>query len=268
MGESTAYISIELDLSGPVEIGDFAALFAGMGGQFDDYLKEHHPRVAGTARMYVREVRKGSIIADLFAEVDLIDLMDKGLIILGFAALFSRRIKAWVAGAPVDGMNRSGLKDANDTIRAIAQDPDGTAQVKTYRYVEGFWRSEIEVEFTSKEAREAQSTIEGQRQALEKSGTVDHSRVLMTFKRPDIGDANVGVRSGERVIIEAISLRDLPLIYGSEMAEDRIKDEMRNSEGNPFHKGFVVDVNVQTKGGRAAAYAVTHVHQIIDLDGD
>jgi hypothetical protein len=266
MGESSAYISIELDLAEPVEIGDFAALFAGLGGQFDDYLRENHPNVAGTARMYVREVRKGSIIADLFAEVDLIDLMDRGLIIISFAALFSSRVRAWISGTPVDGMNRSGLKDANQTIRAIAHDSGGRARLKSYRYVQGVWRSEIEVEFTSNEAREAQSTIERQQQALTETGTADFERVLMTFRRSDIGDADVGARSGERVIVEDVSPRHLPLIYGSTLAEERIKDQMRNTDENIYRKGFVVDLNVQTKGGRPAAYRVKRVHQIIDLD--
>ena len=43
MSEGKAYLTITLDLNDPVEIGDFAALFSGIGGQFDAYLKENHP---------------------------------------------------------------------------------------------------------------------------------------------------------------------------------------------------------------------------------
>jgi hypothetical protein len=49
------------------------------------------------------------------------------------------------------------------------------------------------------------------------------------------------------------------------MAEDRIKHEIREADENVFKKGFVVDVNVRSIGGRPIAYAVTNVHQIIDL---
>ena len=41
---------------------------------------------------------------------------------------------------------------------------------------------------------------------------------------------------------------------------------MRNTDENIYRKGFVVDVNEQTKGGKTVAYAVVHVHQIIDLE--
>jgi hypothetical protein len=37
------------------------------------------------------------------------------------------------------------------------------------------------------------------------------------------------------------------------------------ADENVFKKGFVVDVNVRSIGGRPIAYAVTNVHQIIDL---
>src|SRR5690606_38327714 len=112
-------------------------------------------------------------------------------------------------------------------------------------------------------------TIESQRKALNQTGNADFERVLMTFRGSDVGDADIGIRSGERVIIEAISDRHLPLIYGSALAEERIKDQMRSTAENIYYKGFVVDVNVQTRnGGRPAAYAVTHVHQIFDLMTD
>ena len=90
----------------------------------------------------------------------------------------------------------------------------------------------------------------------------------MVFKRSDVGPASVGVRSGERVIIEEVSEADLALIYGSTLSEERIKDQMRNTEENIYHKGFVVDVNVMTRAGKPLAYAVTNVHQVIDLPQD
>jgi hypothetical protein len=57
----------------------------------------------------------------------------------------------------------------------------------------------------------------------------------------------------------------LALIYASELVEERIKHEIREADENVFKKGFVVDVNVRSIGGRPVAYAMTHVHQVIDL---
>lgn len=43
------------------------------------------------------------------------------------------------------------------------------------------------------------------------------------------------------------------------------KHEIREADENVYKKGFVVDVNVRSAGGKPAAYAVTHVRQVIDL---
>jgi len=58
------------------------------------------------------------------------------------------------------------------------------------------------------------------------------------------------------------------LIYGSALAEESIKAEIR-SEESIYNKGFVVDINVQIlPNGNPAAYSVTDLHQIIDLPDD
>ena len=93
-------------------------------------------------------------------------------------------------------------------------------------------------------------TVERRLQLLEKTQHADHTRVLMRFTRSDIGDVTVGKPSGERVKIEEISDRALPLVYGSELAEERIKHEIREADENVYKKGFMVDVNVKSTGGR------------------
>jgi len=80
-----------------------------------------------------------------------------------------------------------------------------------------------------------------------------------------VKDLALGKRTGEWVQIEEISDKDLPLIYASDLAEQRIKHEIREADENVYKKGFVVDVNVQTKGGRLVAYRITNLHQVIDL---
>jgi hypothetical protein len=93
----------------------------------------------------------------------------------------------------------------------------------------------------------------------------DYERVLMVFKQSNVKDAVMGKRTGERVVIEEVSPRELPLIYASDLAEQRIKHEVREADDNVYKKGFVVDVNVELVGGKPAAYKVTNIHQVIDL---
>lgn len=264
MGETDSFLTITLDLSDPVEIHDFAAFFAGMGSQFDDWLGRNHPDLKGTARLYVREVRRGSIIADLIPQLDVIGAMDNVLIVAGFAALFSKRVRAFISGNRVGGSSKSDLKHMADTIKAVAHDKDGVMRVDRLVYKEGLLSRHVEVEFDTSQARTALRTIEGQKLDLDKQTFADRQRVLMVFRRSDTGDAALGKRSGELVVIEDIQDAPLPLIYASELAGERIKDEVRDHD-SIYHKGFVVDVNITQHNGRNVAYSVTNVHQVIDL---
>jgi hypothetical protein len=137
-------------------------------------------------------------------------------------------------------------------LRAVAFE-DGKKKVKAA------------ITFNTLEARKAQEQIEDQRLMLEASASADYQRVLMVFKQSNVKDAVMGKRTGERVTIEEISPRDLPLIYASDLAEQRIKHEVREADDNVYKKGFIVDVNVQLVGGKPAGYRVTNLHQVIDL---
>lgn len=65
MEDPGASIVFNLDLDQPVELTDFVASFAGLGAQFERHIRSAHPDLEGEVRAYVKEVRKGSIEAEL-----------------------------------------------------------------------------------------------------------------------------------------------------------------------------------------------------------
>ncbi|WP_421855895.1 hypothetical protein [Oricola sp.] len=270
MEESKGYLTVRLDIKKPVEIGDFASLFAGMGGQFDAYLREFHPELRGKAQMYVKEVRKGSIVADIFPNVpDLIGYMDNVLIVLGFGALFSKRVRALISGQFIDDAKKSDIKEIGDTIKSVSNDSGGQMKIESVTYEDGVWRRNLEIKFDTKEARAAQRTLEEQKNALDQIEHVDYQRVLMTFERSRKSDTDLD-KTGELVVIGEVNEKPKALIYGSELIEQKIKHEIREADDNIYKKGFVVDANSRLRDGRIVAYVVTQVHQIVDLpdEGD
>ena len=251
MDAADAYLEINLDLSDPIEITDFAALFAGFGAEFERYLTAKHPEYSGTARMYVSEVRKGSVVAQLFADIpDLIGLADAALIVLAFGALFNRRLRDLVRGKHLDGAKKPQLSDMSKTIRAIANDKKGNVTIKGLRLKDGVFSTEYEAVFSEKDARNALKTIQSQKEELDSVSASDHERVLMVYTRSNVGHAVIGKRSGERVIVSDISENTLALMYGSDLVEAQIKDEIKNADENIFKRGFVVDLNLIFFGPR------------------
>ena len=90
------HITITLDRSDEVmDLVDFATLFAGLGSQFDDFLKERRPDIYGHARMGIRKMSEGSIVAELAAVIaaDTIATMDAAVVMRDFLGLVWSRYK-------------------------------------------------------------------------------------------------------------------------------------------------------------------------------
>lgn len=266
MDKKQAYITINLDLNQPIEIGDFARHFAGLGTEFDNYIAKEHPEYSGHAQMFVKEVRHGSIEADLFASIqNLLGVMNNTLIISGFIELFKEKIGMLITGNFLTDTSKSKLNSVNDVIIALAKVKNGSLEFKQTEYIDGKPITETALKLTSQEAKQAIKTIEHQKDELDKETHVDYEKVLMVFERPSSTHKNIGASTGERVIIEEISSKSKALIYASDLAEDKIKSEILNSNDNIFKLGFICDVNVKTRSGRIVCYSITEIHNIIDL---
>jgi hypothetical protein len=226
--------------------------------------------MSGDAKIFVREVRAGSIEADLIPWAmqglsAVVNVIEQVQIVEKFVRTYGGKLSTYINGSKEPDATRSDLKDFMGAVSAIANDPNGRATMQAVAFEDGKNKIKAAIAFNTSEARDAQAQIEDQRLRLEASGSADHQRVLMVFKQSNVKDAVMGKRTGERVAIEEISSRDLPLIYASDLAEQRIRHEVREADENVYKKGFIVDINVQLVGGKPAGYRVTNVHQVIDL---
>lgn len=270
MAGGAAHLEVVIDVEEPIELGDFVSAFTSVAHQYRRFMAQAHPDLKDDATIFVREVRPGSIIADLLPSVaSLIGLMDQTMIVEQFIRLYGNRLAPYFQqGGRLEDTSRTELTEFMGQMAAVARSKNGKGEIRAVAYEDGKRDVRAAVVFNATQAATATKEIEKHRQELTNESSADHERVLMVFKRSDVGDTELGVRSGEQVIIEELSDKRLPLIYGAALAEERIKDQMRRTEENIYYKGFVVDVKVTTKAGRPVAYSVTHVHQIIDLPDD
>lgn len=270
MDAGDAHIVLTLETSQPIEIGAFVGAFTSLAAEYERFISERSPDLSGKAEIFVREVRAGSIVADLVpliaGVVPLVADMNMVLIVENFVVRWGARFSALIRGdfSKFKG-SRSELKDWIDGVTAIASDPNGSISLQAATFEDGKNQLRAALKFESGQARTAKTNLERRLALLDHRNHVTQQRVLMVFTRSDVNDAGVGKSSGERVKIEEIADTSLPLIYASELAEERIKHEIRDGAENVFRKGFVVDAVVKTNATKPVAYAVTAVHQVIDL---
>lgn len=276
MGGRSAHLTLRLDTSEPIELGDFVGAFTSLANEFERFLAEKSGAKA-EARMFVREVRHGSVIADIIAEHgpyivaiagQAVTQAETAMVLEDFirrwggrlTALFTNKIQAGELENPAD------LKDFLKTVRSITADPAASHTLEAATFEDGRREVRAAFRFTAPEARTAEVNIEDRLRILADPATTPRYRVLMVFTRSDINNASLNKKSGERVVINEISDKPLALMYGSEVAEQRIKHEIREADDNVFKKGFVVDVLVRRHGGKDVAYSVIGLHSVIDID--
>lgn len=269
MGEQKALFTLKLDTDEPVELRDFVGAFTSLANEFERYVEQEYPGSHSDPKMFVKEVRRGSIEADIFTGLTIaaVTHMDQILVLEDFVRRWASRFQALASGVYAPGQIETApeLKDWADAVSSIARDPLASHRLEAATYENGKKEIRASFVFSAPEARTALQNIDDRRKALAKPDHNSHERVLMVFTRSDINDAHVGKSSGERVRIEEVSDKSLSLMYGSEVAEARIKHEIREADDNVYKKGFVVDLVVKLRTGKPVAYSVTNVHEVLDL---
>jgi hypothetical protein len=270
MAEEPPHLVLKIEYKQPIEIGDFVGGFLAIESQFDRFVQERFPEQKTHPEVFVKEIRPGSIEADFLPYVGtIVQFMEHVVVVEEFVKLYGARLaKYFTSGGRDESASKSDLTDFMRSVAAIARDPDASSTLEAVTFEDGKKKVRAALRFNTPQARKAVDEIEQHRRELEHGASADHERKLMVFVQSNIKDTQIGKRTGEWVLIEEILERPLPLIYASELAEDRIKYEIREAEDNLYKKGFVVDVNVQLRGGRPIAYRVMNLHQVIDLPDD
>jgi hypothetical protein len=269
MTDDVPYIELRIDLAEPPELFDLIGALAADGRQFDEYIARLHPGLAGEARLFVREIRKGSTILDLVPHIPaLIATMDAVLIVDNFVTRYRGLLQAFVRGDTPKDIAKNDVKDFLDTVKLIAKDHKGKATITSAVFREEGSERRVELQFTTGEAQQARQLLERKTIEMESPIFETKENVLMAFWQSNLKDPKTGKPTGEKAIIEAVSSKPLAVIYETDSARQQIKRETEQGDRNLYKIGFYVDCYVERLRGKPVAYRVTAVRNIIDLPDD
>ncbi len=277
MGEHKAHLTLKLDTDEPIELGDFVGAFTSIANEFERFVSESYPAARADPKMFVREVRHGSVEADIVAGIGILAVtgvgvavqsIDQIMLLEDFVRRWGGRLKALISNEIPKGEleSPSQLNDFLKTVRSISADPAASHKLEAAVYEDGKREVKAAFKFTTPEARAAEQNIEDRKRLLAQPDTSSHSRVLMVYTRTDVHDAAINKKSGERVRIDSLSPKDHAVMYASELVEQEMRQQIRDADENVYKKGFVVDVAVQKAGDRILAFSVTAFHTVIDIE--
>ncbi len=261
-------LRLTIDTEKPILLDEFVGAFSALDHDYRRFIQEHHERFQESAAIYVSEVRQGSFVAELIPQLvplaPFISHMDQVLVVEQFVRNWGSRLRTLFDGKlSSQDVTRKDLEIFTSTVQAIARDPNASSRLEAVNFDDGTVRAAFQ--FQTSEAKFGAQEIHRLSVAQNITQRDKHERVLMVFTRSSVEDAKLDKRSGEKGLIEQISQKSLPLMYSSEDAEARIKRVMREADDNVYKKGFVVDVDIITSRGRQAAYAITRLHDVLDL---
>jgi len=102
MEATQSYLELELRVQEPIEISDFVRAFAALGEQYQRYLQRVGYAHVPSARIYVKRVREGSIIAELIPILmPIISSMDAVVVVDGFARMVRGEIRTSGGSFPI-----------------------------------------------------------------------------------------------------------------------------------------------------------------------
>lgn len=267
MDATPAYLEFEIQVQEPIELSDFVRTFSSLAAQYQRFLHQTGNADEPTAKIYVRRIREGSIIAELIPVITpIIGTMESILIVGHFGRMVRDKLVPYMTKggrAPVE--SKTEITEMLGGVRAIARDTKGKAILRKAIMSDDGVRKETILEFDTSQARVAEIELVKHYDELNKPTIETYANVLMVFFQSNTKIPDFAVKSGEHVIIDEISKLPRPVVYISELARQKIKDVILHSDENIFKKGFYVDVIVDRYNGKVAAYKVTNLVQIIDL---
>lgn len=278
-------LELHFDVKGPIELTDLTLAFRGLAREYRRHLvgavRQRGGKIRdGEIKLYITKVQSGSIWAELAGASQIlgaiISAMDYTVVFRDFVVLVESQITAFkVIGqsGKIDhtkiAVSKAQCESYADFLKVVSDSADGKLSLAAAEHSDNSPDRTLyaRFEFAADDALEARRGALMTLAALEYAGDADHKQVLMYFHQTNVDDPKEAGRTGDRAVIKAVSDRDLPVYFASELDRDRIKSLWDDPHFNPFKASYRVDVNVETdRNERPRYYRVTHLHEIIPDD--
>ena len=252
---------IEIQNKQPLELLDLTRSLVSLASQFNSYaLRYGDSKENREAKLYVKEIRSGSVILELIemATIGVLPFIENMNTVVGFAKHIKSAYDFFLGKSDKKPeMNVNDYKDLSQIINPIAN--DNGSQLNMSTTVNG--NVELHLHISSVESNAIQNVIQVTQKMLKASEVDDDIRtnVLLTWyqARNDMKSA-----VGNKGIIESLTDKPMNIIFDN----DDLKEKMLHGE-NPFTTVFVVDVKMQNVNGRLAAYKVVKLHDTFEIEG-
>lgn len=233
MQEELTILTLKIENRNPVELLSLTRSMQAISAQFDRFNKKHGQN--SEAKLYVNEVRRGSIILELFNISDtlaLIPFVENINIVFEFAT-YLKQIYSYFLGecSEKPPLEASDCEQLSQIVNPVAQDNGSTFNVYIHNN-----EGNINFNISSMEANVIQNRLKQEQKSLmyQDKGAIYSKQLLSLVQASEANKGNKG-------IIETITSKPLNLIFNNDSDKKKI---LSNPSINPLKHIFVVDVKI------------------------
>lgn len=286
-GFGDARLQVNFDVDQPVELVQLTLALQAMARDYrryaNDHLRESGNKVSDDdIRLYVTNVRSGSIIAELGSAASVmgtfLPLINVSPLFTGYVEFFGASVQYFRGLAKRTDLKASDITATKAAAQAVADvmavaaaQRGGSFKLGAKIGAKSADGSEFaaQITITSEEAAEAQRGALIAQKVLDYRGDADFPNVLLYFQRTSTTAPKSGGRTDDKAIINSISPNALPVHFASALDAARVADMKADPKQNPFKAAFRVDVNVETDRNQVPRfYRVLQIHEVIRDDDD
>jgi hypothetical protein len=258
MDQEEYRFTIEIRNEQPIELVDLTNSLLSLADEYKRLLARSPEIVdTGETKLYVKEIRTGSIITDLVAYAPYaLPFVEHAKTIIEFSTYLGD-VFSYLLGrkeaAPV--MEKANLENISSIVEPIAK--DHASQMNCQLVVNGDIKPVIVID--SIQANAIQNGVRKRIEALKEPVAGIREQVLLYWyqARKDLKS-----QTGDKAVIESIDPKPVKTIFVNEDIKTRVLFESQN----PFKLAYIVDVAIETIDNRPVVYKILHVHESMETE--
>ena len=254
---------VEFKNSQPLELQDLSASLSALGNQFRRYVIREELKDESEAKLYVKEVRRGSTIIELFSYIqnhhdDIKMAIETSKSVIGFGSYLDKTYKELKDGKkPSADLTAKDIKDLSQVLEPLAKDPKGSTLIHADRGA----TVNLTLTLNSADANSIQNRATKLIETMRETEKLDYQKRAFYWDTASKGEP----RRTDRGIIESIEDRPVPVIFDE---NSDIKEQMIAGKAHPFSTTYIVDVELIMLRNKIKAYKITKLHHIIEDEED
>jgi len=256
----TEKLVVHFKYSTPLELNEFASAMAALGDNFKHNLESDPLRYPYEGSLYIKEIRPGSIIVDLFSYAPIVLASAEHV---GTVITYASKLKGMVEyfldkRKPKPPITRADCLQVAEVMKPIARDEAAQINVNVVNTGNGTVINHIHLD--SRGAQKVIRSAMNEKNILEQPVPAEFKSVVLRFYQ---ARNKTKTKTGDRGIIENISKSHVKLQF----VNDKAKDKIIKEKGNPFQRLYLVDVRVDKVENRPVLYKIMAVHNSWPIQG-